>query len=156
LITSSFGPTSTPSSILVQKIGTSGQRALIDTSVLAGLKRSELLRLSSRLAASTVTIAELARGPGAATEDLEKVRRRLHLEQVEASVEALPFDLACARAYGAVRGAVQCIGRKPRGSRAMDLLIAATALAHDMPLYTLNPKDLRGLEDLIEIVDVGA
>ena len=51
---------------------------------------------------------------------------------------------------------VNAIGRKPRGSRAVDLMIAATALAHDLPLYTLNPEDLRGLEDLIEIVDVGA
>ena len=47
-------------------------------------------------------------------------------------------------------------GRKPRGSRAIDLMIAATALAHDLPLYTLNAKDLRGLEALIEIVDVGS
>ncbi len=35
-------------------------------------------------------------------------------------------------------------------------MIAATALAYDLPLYTLNAKDLRGLEDLIEIVDVSA
>jgi predicted nucleic acid-binding protein len=47
-------------------------------------------------------------------------------------------------------------GRKPRGGRAVDLMIAATALAHDLPLYTRNAKGLRGLEGLIEIVDVGA
>jgi predicted nucleic acid-binding protein len=119
------------------------------------LKKSELHGLPPSLATSTLTIAELARGPGAATEDLEKVRRRLHLQQVEASIEALPFDLACARAYGVVSGAVERIGRKPR-SRAVDLMIAATALAHELPLHTLNPEDLRGLEDLIEIVDVGS
>jgi predicted nucleic acid-binding protein len=102
-----------------------------------------------------LTIAELARGPNAAIEDFEKERRRRHLHQVEASVEALPFDLACARAYGFVSVAVERMGRKPRGARAVDLMIAATALAHELPLYTLNPKDLRGLDDLIEIVDVG-
>jgi predicted nucleic acid-binding protein len=41
-------------------------------------------------------------------------------------------------------------------ARAIDVMIAATALAHDLPLYTRNAKDLRGLEHLIEIVDVSA
>jgi len=70
------------------------------------------------------------------------------------SLSALPFDTDCARAYGRVSAAVERVGRKPRGSRALDLMIATTALAHEIPLYTLNVKDLRGLEDLIEIVDV--
>jgi len=69
-------------------------------------------------------------------------------------MEALPFDSTCARAYGVAYAAVERIGRKPRGGRAIDLMIAATALAHDLPLYTRNAKDLRGVEDLIEIVDV--
>jgi predicted nucleic acid-binding protein len=77
----------------------------------------------------------------------------LHLQQVEASFEALPFDPNCARSYGQVYAAVQVVGRKPRGGRAVDLMIAATALAHDLPLYTRNIKDLRGLEELIQIVD---
>ena len=78
------------------------------------------------------------------------------LQRYEAEVESLPFDPNCARAYGRVYAAVQNLGRKARGSRIVDLMIAATALAHGLPLYTLNPKDLRGLEDLIEIVDVGS
>lgn len=84
-----------------------------------------------------------------------RARRRAHLLLIEGWVEALPFDLACARAWAQIYAAIERIGRKPRGSRAIDLMIAATALAHDLPLYTLNPKDLRGLEDLIEIIDVG-
>jgi predicted nucleic acid-binding protein len=87
--------------------------------------------------------------------DFEKERRRRHLKQVEESIEALPFDLACARAYGLVSAAVENVGRKSRGSPAVDLMIAATALAHELPLYTRNTKDLRGLECLIEIVAVG-
>jgi hypothetical protein len=102
-----------------------------------------------------LTIAELAGGLSAAVGEFEETRRRHHLQQVEAIVEALPFDLACARAYGHVSAAIERIGRKPRGSRAVDLMIAATALAHELPLHTLNPKDLRGLQGLIEIVDVG-
>jgi predicted nucleic acid-binding protein len=108
------------------------------------------------VAISTLTIAELARGRHVAASKFERERRRRHLDQVEAVIEALPFDPGCAQAYGNVSAAVERIGRRSRGSRSIDLLIAATALAHDLPLYTLNPKDLRGLEHLIEIVDAGA
>lgn len=73
-----------------------------------------------------------------------------------AEIEALPFESRCARAYGQIYAAAIATGRKARGSRSVDLMIAATALVHRLPLYTLNPKDLRGLEDLIEIVDVRA
>lgn len=85
-----------------------------------------------------------------------RVRRLRRLEFVEANVEALPFDRRCAHAYGLVYASVVKIGRKARGARAVDLMIAATALAHELPLYTLNAKDLRGIEDLIEIVDLGS
>jgi predicted nucleic acid-binding protein len=120
------------------------------------LNETELFRLSARLAASALTLAELAGGPHAASNNFKRRRRRRRLQAVEASIETLPFDSACARAYGFVYAAVEGIGRKPRGARALDLMIAATALAHDLPLYTQNPKDLRGLGDLIEIVDVGS
>lgn len=105
---------------------------------------------------STLTIAELVAGPRGVEQDLKRVRRQSHLRYVQANVESISFDLRCARAYGSIYGATVRAGRKPRGSRAIDLPIAATALADDLPLYTLNVKDLRGLEDLIEIVDVGA
>jgi predicted nucleic acid-binding protein len=45
-------------------------------------------------------------------------------------------------------------GRKARGVRAVDLLIAATALAADLPLYTRNPNDFRALDDLIDVMVV--
>lgn len=129
---------------------------LIDTSVAVRLKKSEFPRLRPGLTVSMLSIAELARGLHVSIGDLEKERRRQHLHRVEVNIEVLPFDCSCAQAYGLVTSAVERVGRKPRGSRAIDLMIAATALAHDLPLYTLNSKDLRGLEGLIEIVDVGA
>ena len=70
-------------------------------------------------------------------------------------METLPFEPVCARAYGRVYAEVMAAGRKPRGPRTLDLMIAATAVAYVLPLYTLNASDLRGLEDLIEIVDLG-
>ncbi len=104
---------------------------------------------------STLTLAELVGGPRGAEHDLTRARREHHLRYVRANVLPLTFDVHCAWAYGPVYEAVIQYGRKPRGARAIDVMIAATALAHDLPLYTKNARDLRGLEDLIEIVDLG-
>jgi len=108
------------------------------------------------IAISTLTLAELAAGPYAASDDLMRARRQYHLQYVEAKAKALPFDVSCAHAWGRIYTAMERAGRKARGAHAVDLMIAATALAHELPLYTLNPKDLRGLENLLEIVDVGS
>lgn len=105
---------------------------------------------------SALTMAELVSGLHGAEHELRRAQRVRHLRHVEAEVIQLRFDLHCARAYGPIYAAIVRAGRKPRGGRAVDLMIAATALAHGLPLYTLNPKDLRGLENLIEIVDVGS
>ena len=101
-------------------------------------------------------MAELVSGVYGANRDLKRIRRKRHLQRIRSKVEPLDFDLPCAYAYGLIYRATILLGRKPRGSRAVDLMIAATALAHGLPLYTLNAKDLRGLEGLIEIVDVGS
>lgn len=77
-----------------------------------------------------------------------------HLQRVEATFQALPFDPACARSYARVYASVADAGRKPRGAHAVDLMIAATALAHELPLYTCNAADLRGLDELIAVVDL--
>lgn len=130
-------------------------RGLLDTSVVIALGELPLELLPKRTAISTLTLAELASGPHAADDDLERARRCKRLELFESGVDSLPFDDVCARAYGSVYAATIAAGRKARGARTLDLMIAATALAHQLPLFTANPKDLRGLEDLVEIVDVG-
>lgn len=129
-------------------------RGLIDTSVAVDLASLDLARFPAEIAISSLTLAELTAGPHAAADELTRARRQLALQHVEANFETLAFDSICARAYGRIYVAVGNAGRKPRGGRAVDLMIAATALAHDLPLYTRNAKDLCGLEDLIEIVDV--
>jgi hypothetical protein len=63
-------------------------------------------------------------------------------------------DRAVARAYGRVYTAVAASGRKARGRRAFDLLIAATALAVELPLYTRNPGDFDELDGLVQVVAV--
>jgi predicted nucleic acid-binding protein len=107
------------------------------------------------MAVSALTLAELASGPATASNALARARRREHVRRVESAFEMLPFDPDCARAYGRVCVGVVGAGRKPGRARSVDLMIAATALTYELPLYTLNASDLRGLDDLIEIVDLG-
>jgi predicted nucleic acid-binding protein len=129
-------------------------RGLIDTSVAVDIGGLDATRFPAEIAVSALTLAELVIGPSAAGDDLQRARRQNQLLHLELNVETLDFDSSCARAYGLVHAAVTNVGRKPRGARAIDLMIASTALAHDLPLYTRNAKDLRGLEGLIEVVDV--
>lgn len=129
-------------------------RGLIDTSVVIDLDCIDAARLPAELAVSAITMAELAAGPHAAADAGERARRQDRLQRAEASFDPLPFDSDSARAYGRVYSAIIATGRKARGPRAVDLLIAATAVASGLPLYTRNVDDFRGLEDLLTIVGV--
>lgn len=133
-----------------------GGRGLLDTSVVIGVDEVDPALLPAAISISTLTLAELTSGPLAAVDDFERARRQNRLQRFEAGVEALAFDSRCARAFGGIYSAITTTGRKARGARAVDLMIAATALAYRLPIYTLNAKDLRGLEDLLEIVDLSA
>ena len=129
-------------------------RGLIDTSVVIDLERIDASRLPAELAISAITMAELSAGPHATTDPVERGRRQDVLQRAEATFDPLPVDAAVARAYGRIYAAVAAAGRKARGGRAEDLLIAATATASNLPLYTRNPDDFHGLADLIEVVAV--
>jgi predicted nucleic acid-binding protein len=133
---------------------TRARRGLVDTSVMIELEQVDLESLPVELTISAVTLAELAAGPHASADALERARRQERLQRTEATLEALPLDVSVARAYGRVYAAVTQAGRKARGRRAIDLFIAATALANDLPLYTRNPADFAALEDLIDVVAV--
>jgi predicted nucleic acid-binding protein len=127
---------------------------LVDTSVVIELDRIPASELPQEMALAAVTMAELAAGPHATTDPAERARRQERLQRAEVTFDPLPFDADAARAYGRVYAAVAAHGRKARGRRAMDLLIAATALAARLPLYTLNPGDFGGLDGLIDVVSV--
>ncbi len=129
-------------------------RGIIDTSVVIDLERLDARDLPAELAVSAVTLAELAAGPHATPDPQERARRQDRLQRAEATFEPLPVDANVARAYGRIYAAVCGAGRKGRGARSLDLLIAATALASNLPLYTRIPSDFRGTESLIDIVDV--
>jgi predicted nucleic acid-binding protein len=124
----------------------------VDTSVVIDLDHIAAADLPGEIAVSAITMAELAAGPHATTDAAERARRQDRLQRAEATFEPLPVDASVARAYGRLYAAVGAAGRKARGRRAMDLLIAATAVAAGYPLYTRNPDDFAGLSDLVEIV----
>ena len=129
-------------------------RGLIDTSVVIDLDRIDHGALPPQIAVSAITLAELAAGPHATDDLSERARRQQRLQMTEATFDPIPFDADCARAYGLVYAETLAAGRKARGRRAIDLLIAATALAAELPLYTSNPADFDGLEELIAVEHV--
>jgi len=129
-------------------------RGLIDTSVLIDLDVVDPEHLPLECAVSAMTMAELAAGPHATTDSAERARRQDRLQRAEATFEPLPFDGEVARAYGRVYAAVAASGRKARGRRPIDLFIAATAVAANLPLYTRNPDDFNGLSQVLDIVVV--
>ena len=105
---------------------------------------------------AAITLAELVAGVHATRNPNERAARQDRLQRVQATLEALPFDADAARAYGRVFAAIPGAGRKARGKRAIDLLIAATALSVGLPLYTRNIADFSGLEGVLDIVEVRA
>jgi predicted nucleic acid-binding protein len=129
-------------------------RGLIDTSVVLDLGSIDSGDLPSQIAVSAITLAELAAGPHATKDPAERARRQDRLQRAEATFDPIPVDGSVARAYGRVYAAVTTAGRKARGRRALDLLIAATALAAELPLYTRNPGDFAGLDSLLEIMAI--
>lgn len=128
-------------------------RGLLDTSVVIDIDAIDRAQLPAETAISAVTLAELAAGPHAADDEQERGRRQDRLHWAASHWDPLPLDADVARAYGRLFAAQKAGGRTAR-SRFADLLIAATALAHGLPLYTRNPKDLRDLAHVVTLHSV--
>lgn len=123
------------------------ERGLLDTSVVIA---SDVAPLPGVLAISAVTLSELHFGVMIARSADVRAERLRRLSALQRRFDALPVDDDVAASYGLVAATVVESGRQPR-RRVMDLLIAATAHAHDATLYTRNPDDFVGLENLIRI-----
>ena len=128
-------------------------QGLLDTSTVILLGRlTDASLLPKEALISAITLAELSVGPHVALSIRDRVARQAHLQQAEADFEPITFDAAAARAFGRVAASLRRVGRKP-AARAYDALIAATAVANAIPLYTCNPSDFAGIDDL-EVVAV--
>lgn len=138
------------------------QQGLLDTNII--ILRHWILpeELPEEMAISAITLAELSAGPhevrpsserNVHEEHAERARRLDILQRAESEFDPIPFDAEAARIYGRVTAATVAAGRKPR-RRASDLMIAATAVAAGLPLFTTNPGDFRGLEELLFLVPV--
>jgi predicted nucleic acid-binding protein len=139
------------------------RRGLLDTNILILRRWVDPAELPAEMAISAVTLAELSAGPhevrGNGEQSLydereERARRMSVLQRAEAEFDPIPFDAEAARIYGQVSAATIAIGCKPR-PRVADLMIASTAVAESLPLFTTNPDDFRGLDHLLEVVPVG-
>jgi tRNA(fMet)-specific endonuclease VapC len=123
-------------------------RGMLDTSTVILLGEiTDPTTLPDEAVISAITLAELSVGPHVAPTDDERAARQQHLQQAEADFEILPFDADCARVFGSVAAAVRASGRKP-AARAYDALIAASAIAFHIPLFTCNPSDFAGIPRL--------
>ena len=124
------------------------RRGILDTSAVILLPRiTDPAALPIEPVTTAVTLAELSVGPLVARDERERAARQAHLQQAEADFTPLPFDAAAARAFGRVAASLRRAGRKP-AARSYDAMIAATALANDLPVYTANPHDFEGIDGL--------
>jgi predicted nucleic acid-binding protein len=129
------------------------RRGVVDTSTVILLAGIDPLQLPEEPVITTVTLAELSVGPLVATNDRERSRRQAHVQAAEASFVPLPFDVPAARAFAGVAASLHSAGRKT-AARAFDAMIAAVAIANGLPLYTCNPVDFAGIDDLIVVAVV--
>ncbi len=142
--------------------GSDHGQGLLDTNIMVLRKWIDPSELPDEMAISAVTLAELSAGPHQVRRDdeqagydehAERARRLDVLQRAENEFDPIPFEVEAARAFGRVAAAVVAVGRKPR-RRVADMMIAATAIAEDLPLFTTNPRDYAGLEGLVAIVPV--
>lgn len=121
---------------------------MLDTSTVILLGRLDNASdLPEECLVSAITLAELSVGPQVARTATERSARQAHLQQAESDFEMIPFDALAARAFGRVAASLRTAGRKP-AARAYDALIAASAIAEGLPLFTCNPDDFTGIEGL--------
>lgn len=137
-------------------------QGLLDTNILILRAWIDPAELPDEMAISAITLAELSAAPhevrprneqDSYDEHAERARRLEILQRTESEFDPVPFDAEAARIFGRVTAAAIAVGRKPR-RRIADLMIAATAVAAGLPLYTTNPGDFAGLGTVLRVVPV--
>jgi predicted nucleic acid-binding protein len=128
-------------------------QGVLDTNVVAALHLFDPSDLPNKYLITAVSLGELSHAPHATDDPVKRASRMATLQHVETTFDPLPYDAEAARMFGRVSAAVMAAGRAVRG-RVVDLMIAATAAANELPLYTANDADFKGLEDLLDVIAV--
>jgi predicted nucleic acid-binding protein len=128
-------------------------RGLLDTSVVIDHDVIDPALLPDESAISAITLAELTAGPHATEDKNERARRQDRLQWASSTWDPIAFDAEAARVYGRMFAAARAGGQLSR-SRLADLLIASTAAANSLPLYTRNPSDFDALKGIIKLVHI--
>lgn len=125
---------------------------LIDTNVLVGVERGRPLppalagrSLDEPVFLAAITVSELFHGVHRADTELRRDARRRFVEGILDAVNVLPFDLEVARVHAGIWATLRQNGRL---IGAHDLLIAATAIAHDLSLVTENQREFERVEGI--------
>lgn len=131
---------------------------MLDTNILILRNIVDAALLPDESAISAVVLGELAAGVHLVPADAPDARivraeRVALLQQAEAEFDPIPYTAEAARMYGRMSAAVAALGRSAR-RRTADLMIAATAAAEGLALYTTNPDDYRGLESLVTVIAI--
>ncbi len=148
-------PSSTRSSIRpFFDVKAAGRRetGILDTNAVINLERLGSEHLPLQPLITTITLAELSVGPLTADSKSIAAERQAHLQTAEADFTPLPFDADAARTFGRVAASLRRAGRKT-AARTFDAMIAAIALARDLPIHTCNPDDFACIDGL-EVVAV--
>lgn len=126
---------------------TRASRGILDTNAVVLLDRLDPEKLPEVPVTTAVTLAELGVGVEVAEDELERLRRFTRLTRAETDLPILPFDVPAARAFASVAASLRSAGRKV-AARTFDAMIAATAIANELPLYTCNAADFAGIDGL--------
>lgn len=126
---------------------------ILDTCVFIDVDEvdDDNLPLTSEITA--ITLAELQQGVIAARDNTARAVRMERLSVASTEFDPLAFDGEAAARYGTLVGLTVAAGRDPKPRR-FDLMIAAIASVHGLPLFTRNGKDFKGLERVVTVVSV--
>lgn len=109
-------------------------RGLLDTSIFIAREQGRPVgRLPDEGAISVLTLGELHLGVLLARDARTRAQRLRTLATVERTFDAIPVDDEVARVFAEVAPAARRRSRRPK---IVDALIAATAIAHGLPLYS--------------------
>lgn len=126
---------------------------LLDTCALIDLAEIADDKLPVHPRISTITLAELGIGIALAQSPQVLALRTERLLEVEHAFDALHFCPSAARRFTTMAKLVVAEGRNPK-PRKCDLMIAAIASVNDLPLYTRNPDDFKGLDPVLTLIPV--